>query len=180
MTIDMIKFLLSSLAFPILVAFATTKITYRKEARKSILEKRVPLYSDIQNRVESLMYDRTQIFDKKYRNSVLKYKPQVELFASQKAKCAYWDFYQLVEDYCNRYQTFCEENDPRRDKANYETVIDESGEEHETTWVTSMDIEYYTCKEDNYKKNNCPDDELLKQKVDALYTAMRKDLGTNR
>lgn len=40
--------------------------------------------------------------------------------------------------------------------------------------------EPYTWAEDKYKRDNCPDSELLKQKATALYNAMRKDLGTNK
>lgn len=180
MNTDAIKFLSSAFAFPILVAIFTTKITYQKEAKKAILEKRVPLYSDIQNHIESLMYDSTQIFDIKYRKSVLEYKPQVELFASLKTKHAYLDFCKIIEDCYSQYQIFCEENDPLRNRANYEIIVDENGSESETAWITDMDLELYDYKAKKYRESKCPDDNLLRQKVDALYSAMRKDLGTNR
>ena len=86
---EVLKTILSVGILPIVVAFITTKITYRKETQKAILEKRAPLYLDVQRRAESLMYDSSQIFDLKFRNSVLKYKPQIELLASKNVKTAY-------------------------------------------------------------------------------------------
>lgn len=80
---EFIKSVLIAGVLPLLVAYLTAKLTYKREAKKSILEKRASLYLSIQNKAESLAYKPVQIFDLSYRNSVLKYKPQVELIAPQ-------------------------------------------------------------------------------------------------
>lgn len=68
---EVLKTILTVGILPVAVAFITTKITYRKETQKAILEKRAPLYLDVQRRAESLMYNSSQIFDIKFRNSIL-------------------------------------------------------------------------------------------------------------
>lgn len=62
-----LKTILTVGILPVAVAFITTKITYREETQKAILEKRAPLYLDVQRRAESLMYNSSQIFDIKFR-----------------------------------------------------------------------------------------------------------------
>lgn len=95
---EVLKTILTGGIFPVVVAFFTAKITYRRETQKAILEKRAPLYLEVQRRAESLMYDPSQILDLKFRNSVLKYKPQIELLASKNVKTAYLEFYKFVAD----------------------------------------------------------------------------------
>lgn len=96
-----------SLASSVIVAIITGLITARStrinDDRKLIHEKRIILYFKIQSRIESLIYDREQIYDIKYRNSVLKYRPHVALWASKEVREIYTQFYDYIngifEDY---------------------------------------------------------------------------------
>ena len=177
---EFIKSVLTTGILPLLVAFLTAKLTYRRETKKSILEKRASLYLSIQNKAESLAYKPVQIFDLSYRNSVLKYKPQVELIASPKVKKAYLNFYSFIDNYYKDYYKFCNENDPREDKSNYHTVILEDGEEIEEVSFWDEDIKYFEKSAESFKNQHCPKIEDLKKYLDELYEAMRKDLGSNK
>lgn len=177
---EFIKSVLIAGVLPLLVAYLTAKLTYKREAKKSILEKRASLYLSIQNKAESLAYKPVQIFDLSYRNSVLKYKPQVELIASPRVKGAYLKFYSFIDNYYKEYHKFCIENDPREDKNNYHTVVLEDGEEIEEVSFWSEDIKYFEKSAKSFKHQHSPKIEELKKYLDELYEAMRKDLGSNK
>lgn len=177
---EVLKTILTVGILPVAVAFITTKITYRKETQKAILEKRAPLYLDVQRRAESLMYNSNQIFDIKFRNSILKYKPQIELLASKNVKTAYLEFYKFIADRYDNYLSFCNQNDPRNDSKNFYIEYDEDGDEVEMPLFHDEDIEYFESQEKKYKEENCPTADKLKTYIDRLYEAMRKDLGSDK
>ena len=177
---DWLKTILTAGILPIALAFFTAKLTYKREAKKAILEKRAPLYLDVQRRAESLLYDPSQIFDLKFRNSVLKYKPQMELLASESVKTAYHNFYQFVDDSYQDYLRFCDQNDPRRDSKNFRMEYDENGEEMELPLFYDEDVEFFERQEEKYREEKCPTADKLKTCIDKLYEAMRKDLGSDK
>ena len=177
---EVLKTILTAGIFPIAVAFITTKITCRKETQKAIMEKRAPLYLDVQRRIESLIYDSNQIFDLKFRNSVLKYKPQIELLASKNVKAAYLEFYKFVADGYENYLSFCDKNDPRNDRKNFDITYDEDGDEVEIPLFHDEDIDYFESQKKKYKEEKRPTADKLETYKEKLCEAMRKDLGSDK
>lgn len=104
--------LLSSVIVAVITSIVTAKVTQRNDDRKMIQEKRVILYYRVQSRIESLIYDPKQVFNIKYRNSVLRYRPHMELWASKAARDIFFEFYEYINDIFEDYLKFTQEPFP--------------------------------------------------------------------
>lgn len=115
--------LLSSVIVALLTGVITARITRDNDDRRAVNEKRILLYYKIQIRIESLIYNSEQIYTLKYRNSVLKYRPHVALWASENVRNVYNEFYDYVNRIFAEYIDYCQEPYP-------DEMIDEYKKEH--------------------------------------------------
>lgn len=140
--------LLSSVIVAVITAIVTAKITQKNDDRKMIHEKRIILYYKVQSRIESLTYDPEQVFSIKYRNSVLRYRPHMELWASKDARDVFFGFYDYINKIFEDYIEF--EQEP---------ISDEDERVNE------------------YKLLHLPDCKKIKDYRDRLYKIMQADMG---
>ena len=111
--------LFSSVIVAIITSIVTARATQKNDDRHKIQEKRTELYYNLQNRIESLVYDREQVYTIKYRNSLLKYRPQVALWASEKVRKKYDEFYDYINGIFEAYLEFMQDSFPDDMISNY-------------------------------------------------------------
>ena len=163
----------------IVTALITLSITHRNEVRKLVLEKRAELYFEFYDEAEHLLHDRFKIYDSNYIGVLLKFKPKMKLLSSAKTVEAFKAFYELIAKHFDEYRSFCNQNDPRNNPDFLEIGIDEDGVEYEICHATDMDISYFESDVEKFKRENIPSIDTIRQRITALYTEMRKDLGSN-
>ncbi len=163
----------------IVTALITMSITHRNEVRKLVLEKRAELYFEFYDEAEHLLHDRFKIYDSNYIGVLLKFKPKMKLLSSTKTVEAFKAFYELIAKHFDEYRSFCNQNDPRNNPDFLEIGIDEDGVEYEICHATDMDISYFESDVEKFKRENIPSIDTIRQHITALYTEMRKDLGSN-
>lgn len=163
----------------IVTALITLSITHRNEVRKLVLEKRAELYFEFYDEAEHLLHDRFKIYDSNYIGVLLKFKPKMKLLSSTKTVEAFKAFYELIAKHFDEYRSFCNQNDPRNNPDFLEIGIDEDGVEYEICHATDMDISYFESDVEKFKRENIPSIDTIRQHITALYTEMRKDLGSN-
>ena len=163
----------------IVTALITMSITHRNEVRKLVLEKRAELYFEFYDEAEHLLHDRFKIYDSNYIGVLLKFKPKMKLLSSTKTVEAFKAFYELIAKHFDEYRSYCNQNDPRNNPDFLEIGIDEDGVEYEICHATDMDISYFESDVEKFKRENIPSIDTIRQHITALYTEMRKDLGSN-
>ena len=163
----------------IVTALITLSITHRNEVRKLVLEKRAELYFEFYDEAEHLLHDRFKLYDSNYIGVLLKFKPKMKLLSSTKTVEAFKAFYELIAKHFDEYRSFCNQNDPRNNPDFLEIGIDEDGVEYEICHATDMDISYFESDVEKFKRENIPSIDTIRQHITALYTEMRKDLGSN-
>lgn len=163
----------------IVTALITMSITHRNEVRKLVLEKRAELYFEFYDEAEHLLHDRFKIYDSNYIGVLLKFKPKMKLLSSTKTVGAFKAFYELIAKHFDEYRSYCNQNDPRNNPDFLEIGIDEDGVEYEICHATDMDISYFESDVEKFKRENIPSIDTIRQHITALYTEMRKDLGSN-
>lgn len=163
----------------IVTALITLSITHRNEVRKLVLEKRAELYFEFYDEAEHLLHDRFKIYDSNYIGVLLKFKPKMKLLSSTKTVEAFKAFYELIAKHFDEYRSYCNQNDPRNNPDFLEIGIDEDGVEYEICHATDMDISYFESDVEKFKRENIPSIDTIRQHITALYTEMRKDLGSN-
>lgn len=163
----------------IVTALITMSITHRNEVRKLVLEKRAELYFEFYDEAEHLLHDRFKIYDSNYIGVLLKFKPKMKLLSSAKTVEAFKAFYELIAKHFDEYRSYCNQNDPRNNPDFLEIGIDEDGVEYEICHATDMDISYFESDVEKFKRENIPSIDTIRQHITALYTEMRKDLGSN-
>ena len=163
----------------IVTALITMSITHRNEVRKLVLEKRAELYFEFYDEAEHLLHDRFKIYDSNYIGVLLKFKPKMKLLSSTKTVEAFKAFYELITKHFDEYRSFCSQNDPRNNPDFLEIGIGEDGVEYEICHATNMDISYFESDVEKFKRENSPSIDTIRQHIAALYTEMRKDLGSN-
>lgn len=163
----------------IVTALITLSITHRNEVRKLVLEKRAELYFELYDEAEHLLHDRFKIYDSNYIGVLLKFKPKMKLLSSAKTVEAFKAFYELIAKHFDEYRSYCNQNDPRNNPDFLEIGIDEDGVEYEICHATDMDISYFESDVEKFKRENIPSIDTIRQHITALYTEMRKDLGSN-
>lgn len=163
----------------IVTALITMSITHRNEVRKLVLEKRAELYFEFYDEAEHLLHDRFKIYDSNYIGVLLKFKPKMKLLSSAKTVEAFKAFYELIAKHFDEYRSFCNQNDPRNNPDFLEIEIGEDGVEYEICHATDMDISYFESDVEKFKRENIPSIDTIRQHITALYTEMRKDLGSN-
>ena len=163
----------------IVTALITLSITHRNEVRKLVLEKRAELYFEFYDEAEHLLHDRFKIYDSNYIGVLLKFKPKMKLLSSAKTVEAFKAFYELIAKHFDEYRSYCNQNDPRNNPDFLEIGIDEDGVEYEICHATNMDISYFESDVEKFKRENIPSIDTIRQHITALYTEMRKDLGSN-
>lgn len=163
----------------IITALITLSITHKNEVKKLVLEKRAELYFEFYDEAEHLLHDRLKIYDSSYIGVLLKFKPKMKLLSSAKTVEAFKAFYELITKRYENYRNFCSQNDPRNNPDFLETGIDADGVEYEICHATDMDISYFESDAEKFKKENLPSIETISQHITALYTEMRKDLGSD-
>ena len=163
----------------IVTALITLSITHRNEVRKLVLEKRAELYFEYYDEAEHLLHDRFKIYDSNYIGVLLKFKPKMKLLSSAKTVEAFKAFYELIAKHFDEYRSYCNQNDPRNNPDFLEIGIDEDGVEYEICHATDMDISYFESDVEKFKRENIPSIDTIRQHITALYTEMRKDLGSN-
>ena len=160
-------------------ALITLSIPHRNEVRKLVLEKRAELYFEFYDEAEHLLHDRFKIYDSNYIGVLLKFKPKMKLLSSAKTVEAFKAFYELIAKHFDEYRSYCNQNDPRNNPDFLEIGIDEDGVEYEICHATDMDISYFESDVEKFKRENIPSIDTIRQHITALYTEMRKDLGSN-
>ena len=163
----------------IVTALITLSLTHRNEVRKLVLEKRAELYFEFYDEAEHLLHDRFKIYDSNYIGVLLKFKPKMKLLSSAKTVEAFKAFYELIAKHFDEYRSYCNQNDPRNNPDFLEIGIDEDGVEYEICHATDMDISYFESDVEKFKRENIPSIDTIRQHITALYTEMRKDLGSN-
>ena len=163
----------------IVTALITLSITHRNEVRKLVLEKRAELYFEFYDEAEHLLHDRFKIYDSNYIGVLLKFKSKMKLLSSAKTVEAFKAFYELIAKHFDEYRSYCNQNDPRNNPDFLEIGIDEDGVEYEICHATDMDISYFESDVEKFKRENIPSIDTIRQHITALYTEMRKDLGSN-
>lgn len=163
----------------IVTALITLSITHRNEVRKLVLEKRAELYFEFYDEAEHLLHDRFKIYDSNYIGVLLKFKPKMKLLSSAKTVEAFKAFYEVIAKHFDEYRSYCNQNDPRNNPDFLEIGIDEDGVEYEICHATDMDISYFESDVEKFKRENIPSIDTIRQHITALYTEMRKDLGSN-
>ena len=103
----------------------------------------------------------------------------MKLLSSTKTVEAFKAFYELIAKHFDEYRSFCNQNDPRNNPDFLEIGIDEDGVEYEICHATDMDISYFESDVEKFKRENIPSIDTIRQHITALYTEMRKDLGSN-
>lgn len=104
--------LLSSVIVAVITAIVTARATQKNDDRRMIHEKRIILYYKVQSRIESLIYNTSQVYSLKYRNSVLRYRPHMELWASKEARDLFFEFYDYVNELFAAFVDFNQEPYP--------------------------------------------------------------------
>ncbi|MBQ3151136.1 MAG: hypothetical protein IJB86_07845 [Clostridia bacterium] len=168
-----------SIITSIITALITLSITHKNEVKKLVLEKRAELYFKFYDEAEHLLHDRFKTYDSSYIQVLLDFKPKMKLLSSTKTEEAFKAFYEFVIKNYEEYRSFYIKNDPQNNPGFFETEFNEYGEEYEICHVTDMDILCFESRVENFKRENIPSTEIFKQHIAALYTEMRKDLGSN-
>ena len=115
--------LFSSVIVAIITSIVTARATQRNNDRQIIQEKRTVLYYKLQIMIEALVYEREQVYNISYRNSVLKYRPQIALWASERVRKKYDEFYDYINGIFEAYLEFMQDSFP-------EDMINNYKEEH--------------------------------------------------
>ena len=87
--------------------------------------------------------------------------------------------YNFVKNRLSRYDDYIDENDPMADPSRFQIIYSDFGEEGEVCNVTDVENFLFERNLEEYKKENLPSAEELREIVIPLYNAMREDLGSN-
>lgn len=171
--------LASSVIVAVVTAMLTSHFTHKNDTKKLIHEKRTELYYSFYKEVDKLLGDRSKIFEKDYFSTLLEYKPKINLIASQEVRKETGKVYNFVKNRLSRYDDYIDENDPMADPSRFQIIYSDFGEEGEMCNVTEGEISLFERNLEEYKKENLPSAEELREIVIPLYNAMREDLGSN-
>ncbi len=163
----------------VVTAKITTKISYNNDVRKEIREKRAELYLSFYDDVESILKDKTLVFNREYLDILVSTKPQIKLLSSKATFQAYYEYYEYIRKEIHLFEQFCNENDPLNDSSRYEYCMDEKGNEQEIVHVSEWEIHDFEKLQEKYKRENKPDNKTISAYLEKLYQAMREDLGSN-
>lgn len=161
------KTILLTSILSIITAIITTRVTawcsHKNEVKKWLLEKRADIYFSFYNQVELALKEREKVFRKEYLYSLIDLKPQMKLISSEKTFNAFRSYYEFIENIVNEYESFCNKNDPEKNK----------------DLVTPWDIDMYEWQVGNYEQEHLPNNQIMNIYIEPLYKAMRDDLGSN-
>ena len=87
----------------------------------------------------------------------------MKLMSSKKTFDAFQSYYEFIENIVNEYESFCNKNDPEKNKE----------------IVTPWDIDRYEWQVGNYEQEYLPNNQIMNKYIEPLYKAMRDDLGSN-
>ena len=94
-------------------------------------------------------------------------------------RCCLRNYYEFVRYQAHSFKKFCLENNPENDLSRYETYVDENGEEFEIIHISEEDLKQFKWLQEQYQKEQRPDNRSINTYIEKLYQAMRKDLGSN-
>lgn len=166
-----------SLITAIVTAIVTSKLSHKNEVKKWLLERRAELYFDLYEEVEKLLNDKTLVLDKEYLKKITSYKPKMKLLTSKDTFKSFKIYYEFLTDFTNKYEKFCNDNNPENNDELYEYITDEDGVEHCISYITNQDLVEFELKMYKYKNDIYPNKETVNSVIDPLYESMRKDLG---
>ena len=115
--------LFSSVIVAIITSLITARATQKNNDRQIIQEQRTVLYYKLQITIEALVYERKQVYNISYRNSVLKYRPQIALWASERVRKKYDEFYDYINGIFEAYLEFMQVSFP-------DDMVNDYKEEH--------------------------------------------------
>jgi hypothetical protein len=170
---------LVSIVSSIVTALITNSHTHRNEVKKLILEKRAALYFEFYDIAEQLLHQNYKVYDDAYISEILKFKPRMKLLSSKKTIERFKDFFELVVQKYEAFQSYRAENDPRISPKFFHTYVDENGVEQEEWHGSEFEIADYESHAEVFKTKNIPTKDELSKCIKDLYEQMREDLGSN-
>ena len=160
------------------VTIFTTFKQFKNSKKERIIEKQSILYLECYNKIERIINSLQIIFDKSYYNSILLFKAEMKLNASNSTLRMYKAYLKFVFDTWEEYNAFCTKNDPHLNKNNIEVVTNEdTGKENEIWHISESDITRFNNLLEQYKKEHCPNINEIKKHIAKLLNSMRKDLS---
>lgn len=159
----------------IVTAIVTVKLTYQNEAKRLLLEKRMELYFDFYNHVESVLNSIDNVTKHEYLDGLSKFKPRMKLLTSASTFEAFKKYYEYISKQVYEYEKFKSGNDPIFDDSRIEYISEE--EEKAIFRISESDISKYDALVEQYLIDKLPKlEELNRDYIIPLYNAMRKDL----
>lgn len=161
-----------------IVTIFITKGQFANSRKDRIIEKQSKLYLECYNKIEQIINSPQIIFDKSYYGSILLFKAEMKLNASNSTLRIYKAYLKFVSDNLEEYNIFCAKNDPRLSANNIEVFTNEdTGEENEILHISEVDIIRFDKLLEKYQKEHCPSIIVIKQHIAKLLNSMRKDLS---
>jgi len=160
------------------VTIFTTYRQFKNSKKERIIEKQSILYLLCYNKIERIINSPQIIFDKSYYDSILLFKAEMKLSASNSTLRMYKTYLKFVYDNLEEYNIFCAKNDPRLSASNIEVFTNEdTGEENEILHISEADIIRFDNLLEKYQKEHCPNIIEIKQHIAKLLNSMRKDIS---
>ena len=168
-----------SVFFSVLTTVIAQKLTHKNSVKKWVLEKRAEIYLDVYAKIETVLRNRTQVFNRDYLSELSEIKPQVKLLGSKEVVDTFKAYFLYIRKMNVAFAEFCAEHDPEQNSDNFEYCIDDDGEEYAIPHITEFDLNHFNALVQEYKRTNKPNVEEVNTYIYALNTAMRNDLGSN-
>lgn len=166
---------LFTLSASLVLAWVTSKLTYRHENKKFLLEKREVLYCELIELLDKLKNDPFLMFADELRDSLLKSKPRMKLLASDSVLRDYIVMFQFIARQYESCKQFCNANDPTVTMVEY--IVNGDGDEECVGQFTENDMEYFEWSLSNEKKRIINDGKSeLDDDLDRLINSMRSDI----
>ena len=156
-----------SLITAVLTSWVTTWLTRRNEVRKHIMEKRTEFYFEIFPVIDTLVNHVDNILHDEYWDEFMRLKAKMKLLASQETFKMYEKLFVLLAEAVSAFDIY---TGIRRgeDTVNYDQES-----------LAKIDRADFALSVPDFAMKHLPDKNLVRQYIQELYEAMRKDLGSN-
>lgn len=161
-----------------IVTIFTTNKQFTNRKKEQIIEKQSKLYLNCYKEIEKIITSPESIFTENYYESILLFKPEMKLIASNSTLSAYKNYLKFVYEYLEKYDTFYQQNNPASDDRNIEVIINEdTGERDELSHLTEQDFLQFESRLKDFKRKYCPNILDIQKHLSLLLRSMRKDLS---
>lgn len=160
----------------VLGSVITTIMTRNGQNKSNIIgenrNNRVELYKKLYHDAERLRTNRELVYDEWYENCLIKYIPDIRLFASEKVVESFLALGSYIHEQRKEYKSHYKQRDPHNDL----NFFDENNEPLHIPQEIELAFE---AEMQAYRKKHLPDSGTINAMVFALCDAMRDDLGTS-